>query len=200
MKPVFRSILFVLILSFTLTVTLPAFAQSPSDQPELSIRSADFSYAYSEMMKFMATGFPNEAEDAFPHYVEPSSGYLIIYNDGLRTIIDLKDYTINKLSVIQGDDSATIRLISALCVLEGELYEKTYITNSDKHKALATAQDVMNGILYLNPGGMSVVMSDLDGNTTELAAHGKKLDYYWEQIDGGLYISVQLLPLPEGIK
>lgn len=177
------------------------FASSPKETIKSVINTSDFRYALTNMCKFLATGFPEGEWDYSDETKEVVDEFIITYADNVRIVSSLREQTVYKVSVTveYNNNSAALKELAVISVIEGKLFQQSYITNSDKHKALQYAQDLMDAILYLNSDNISSLYDESSDITRILAANGREYDYYWELIDDSLFISVNFGDLPNGV-
>ena len=196
----------VAILSFVF-FTSPAYVTLGEDSAfvgpsaSIEVNISDFRYALTDMCSFISTGF-SEGEWRYSNSEkEPSGDYLITIADNVRIVENMRNQMLCKVSVHleYNNQGATLKELAVISVIEGRLYDKYYISNQDKHRALQYAQDIVEASIYLNGDNMSALYED-DGQNQVLAANGKDVDYYWELIDDELYISAQFVELPDNMK
>ena len=152
---------------------------------------SDFQYALIKMCDFVATSMP-DAEWHFAESTKQVKGkYLITTADNVRLVSDMETQKLCKVSVRleYNNNGATLKEIALMSVIEGKLYDKYYISNDEKHRALRYAQDLMESSIHLYGDNISLLYED-ENCDRALAAKGREVDYYWELIDDEFYVSV----------
>jgi len=191
----------LLAIVFLVSVLISTFCLAESSESDIIVEVSDFRYSLSGMCTFLSTAFPEADWHYSSEIKEVADKYLISEADNVRIISDMSNHNLCKISVRMeyNNQSAMLKQIAVAAVIEGQLYNKTYISESDKHRSLQYAQDIMDSMINLYADNITALYDDGTEGKKYMAANGRTVNYYYELIHETLYMTVQFIKLPDDI-
>ena len=161
-----------------------------------SIDSVKYYYAEHIMAQFLELNTSSGKSG----YSKMNSDYSANATGGIRLVkYDSRIVKVSAQFDLDDSTNSVLRMYLLAAIFENKLYEKESISSADKRSAVDAAKVIVDGAVdSFGMDNLKKVVASYQEGYSLLATTGR-VPYYWEYIDGTVWLSITLCNLPEGI-